>query len=325
MGGTFLLISDHPEDPSFLAEVAAHHGGNVQTVPEAGAAVAYLAEHECAGVFIDVDAPERLRELEAALQAKFGLIGGGGLEANRFHFLSDRTLAENRELTTSPLFANFVQRPTQEHEESARFYARYLKACAAQNANDLEDFLGDQGGVQYLEIRHSDQKQEVAEAVRQYLMQGKIPPRIANIIANSVDEVIMNAIFDAPTDDFGRPIYTATERNQSRELTPREVSLMKIGFDGFYVGVTVVDQWGSLDRARLLHHVSINYKDSDYTVKQGQAGAGLGLATIFQGGATLIYECTARKQTKVTLIYRAYDNYRSFKNQFHFFQAKFHE
>jgi hypothetical protein len=325
MAETFLLISDHPEDPSFLAEIAAHHGAGVQTVPEVNAAVGFLAAQGCAGVFIDVDAPERLREFESALQAKFGLLGGEKLPASLFHFLSDRNLAENRELTTSPLFANFVQRPTQDHEESARFYARYMKAGAARNANDLEDFLGERGGVQYLKIEHSDQKQEVAEAVRQYLMQGKIPPRIANIVANSVDEVIMNAIFDAPTDDFGRPVYTATERNQSRVLTGREVSKMKIGFDGHYVGVSVMDQWGSLDRARLLHHVSINYKDSDYTVKQGQAGAGLGLATIFQGGATLIYECTAGKQTKVTLIYRAYDNYRSFKNQFHFFQAKFHE
>jgi hypothetical protein len=179
--------------------------------------------------------------------------------------------------------------------------------------------------VQLLEVTHSEQKQEIAEAVRQYLMQGKIPPRISNIIANSVDEILMNAIFDAPADEFGRAIYTATERNQSRELSLRERSVMKIGFDGFYVGVTVVDQWGSLDRSRLLNHVSINYKDSDYTVKQGQAGAGLGLATIFHGGATLIYECTLKKQTKVTLLYRAYDNYRAFKNQFHFFQAKFHE
>ncbi len=325
MAEPFLLISDHPEDPSFLAEIAAHHGANVQTVPEVNAAVGLLSNQACAGVFIDVDAPGRLREFEAALQGKFGLLGGEKTPATLFHFLSDRTLAENRELTTSPLFANFIQRPTQDHEEAARFYARYLRAGAANNSNDLEDFLGERGGVQYLKIEHSDQKQEVAEAVRQYLMQGKIPPRIANIIANSVDEVLMNAIFDAPTDDFGRPVYTATERNQSRTLSDREVSLMKIGFDGHYVGVSVADQWGSLDRARLLHHVSINYKDSDYTVKQGQAGAGLGIATIFQGGATLIYECTARKQTKVTLIYRAFDNYRSFKNQFHFFQAKFHE
>jgi hypothetical protein len=324
MAATFLLISDHPEDPSFLAEVATHHGAGVQTMPEVGSAVGFLATQECAGVFIDVDAPGRLREFESALQAKFGLLGSEKTPATLFHFLSDRTLAENRELTSSPLFANFIQRPSQDHEEAARFYSRYMKAGNSRNANDLEDFLGERGGVQYLKIEHSDQKQEVAEAVRQYLMQGKIPPRIANIIANSVDEVIMNAIFDAPTDDFGRALYTATERSQSRVLTGREVSLMKIGFDGHYVGVSVIDQWGSLDRARLLHHVSINYKDSDYTVKQGQAGAGLGLATIFQGGATLIYECTSRQQTKVTLIYRAYDNYRSFKNQFHFFQAKFH-
>jgi hypothetical protein len=324
MAEVLLLVSDHPEDPAFLAELSSHFGAQVQTLPAVTAAVEFMAKNACRGIFIDVDGAGRLRDFEAALQAQFGL-AGSGFSPNLFHFLSDRSLAENRELTASPLYSNFIQRPTQEHDEAARFYARYLRASADRNSSDLESFLGEKGGVQYLNIEHSDQKQEVAEAVRQYLMQGRIPPRISNIIANSVDEILMNAIFDAPTDEFGRAIYTATERNQSRVLAPRERSLMKIGFDGHYVGVSVVDQWGSLDRARLLHHVSINYKDSDYQVKQGQAGAGLGLATIFHGGATLIYECVARKQTKVTLIYRAFDNYRAFKNQFHFFQAKFYE
>ena len=58
----------------------------------------------------------------------------------------------------------------------------------------------------------SIQKQEAAEAVRQYLIQAKIPGRIANSVANAVDELLMNAIFDAPTDAFGKTIYSATHQ-----------------------------------------------------------------------------------------------------------------
>ncbi len=323
MSDVFLLISDHPEDPSFLAEVGAINGSVVQTIPDPQAAVEYLAKQDCKAIFLDVNSPEKVQAFEAAAQQKFGIFGEQ-LSAAKFHFMSDRSLDENRDLIRSPLFGNFFQRPTHDHEECGKFYGRYLKASFDQSRDDLERFLGKQGGVQTVRLDHSDQKQEAAEAVRQYLIQGRVPPRISNIVANAVDEILMNAIFDAPSDEFGRPLYTLTERSQSRALKDKEIAEMKIGFDGFYIGVTVTDQWGSLDRTRLLNHVSINYRDNDYTVKQGQAGAGLGLATIFQGGASLIYRCDAKQKTQVTLLYRAFDNYRSFKNQFHFFQAKFY-
>jgi hypothetical protein len=322
MAEVFLLISDHPEDPSFLAEVAAINGAVVQTMPDLNAAADFISKNTVAAVFLDLNPDGNLQKFEVALQKSLGMFNDK-LKPAQVHLICDRSLDESRDNIQSPLFSNFYQRPQQDHEEAAKFYGRYLKAARNGSRSDLENFLGPRGGVQEVQLEHSDQKQEAAEEVRQYLIQGKVPSRISNIIANSVDELLMNGIFDAPVDEFGKHIYTSTERSQSRALTPRELTRMKIGFDGFYAGVTVTDQWGSIDRGRLLNHVSINYRDSDYTVKQGQAGAGLGLATIFQGGASLIYSCVPGKETRVTLLYRTYDNYRAFKNQFHFFSAKF--
>ena len=134
----------------------------------------------------------------------------------------------------------------------------------------------------------------------------------------------MNAMFDAPCDEFGKTLYSATARSQERELTGNGKVEMSIGFDGFYVGVSVCDFYGSIDRTRLLNHISANYRDRDYQIRAGQAGAGLGLATIFSTGGSLIYHCEARQKTETTLLYRAFPSYRDFKNQFKFFSAKFY-
>src|SRR6185369_6796516 len=131
----------------------------------------------------------------------------------------------------------------------------FVIASEKMATHDLKHFLGPKAVVQGVTLTRSEQKQEAVEAVRQYLIQAKVPARISNIIANSVDELLMNALFDAPTDEFGKALYTITDRSQSRELKDKELVQMRIGFDGFNVGVSVTDFFGAIDRPRLLNHV----------------------------------------------------------------------
>lgn len=318
-----LLVSNHPDDASFLAEVAQIVGATLKIAPDAKEAVDFLSSKDCTAVFVDVSKPETLRAFEVESQKQLGLFSDR-LQTSVMHFVSDRELSENREVILSPLFGSFYQRPSEDIEQSGKFYGRFVLAGEKKETHEVSHFLNEQGKTQKVVLTNTSQKQEAAEAVRQYLLAAKIPARIANIITNSVDELLMNAMFDAPCDEFGKPLYSATARDQARALKSHEQVTMSIGFDGFYVGVSIADSFGSLDRSRLLNHVSANYRDQDYQIRAGQAGAGLGLATIHSGGGSLIYHCEARVKTEATLLYRAYPSYREFKNQFKFFSAKFY-
>jgi hypothetical protein len=318
-----LLLSNQPDDASFLAELGDVAKASFEVVQTPEEMVEMISKINPTGIFIDVNEEKLLHAFEFAAQKRFGLFSEQ-LQAHRFHFISNRPLQENREVTKSPFFGTYFERPTEKLEESADFYSRFLLAGETIETHDLKHFLSDRGNIQMITLVRSDQKQEAAEAVRQYLIQAKVPGRMANIVANAVDELLMNAIFDAPTDDLGRLKYSSTERNQIRELKDREQVKMSIGFDGFYVGVSIADYFGSLDRPRLLNHVSMDYREKEYTLRRGLAGAGLGLAAVYNSGGSLIYHCESGKKTEATLLYRAYDNFREFKNQFHFFSAKFY-
>jgi hypothetical protein len=323
MSKRLLLISNQPEDVSFLAETCQIAGATLDVVPDAKAAAESIAKNNPSAIFIDVNETKLLNAFEFEVQKKFGLFSDQ-IQAHRFHFMANRPLQENRDVIQSPFFGSYFERPESRAEESAQFYGRFVLAGEQMQTHDLKHFLSDRGKLQTVTLVRSDQKQEAAEAVRQYLIQAKIPARIANTVANAVDELLMNALFDAPSDDFGNPLYSSTARNQVRALGSREQVKMTIGFDGFYVGVSIADFFGSIDRTRLLNHVSMNYRERDYTIRRGQAGAGLGLAAVFNSGGSLIYHCETNEKTEVTLLYRAYDNFREFKAQFRFFSAKFY-
>lgn len=323
MAKTILLISDRAEDASFLAEVSQVNGCKVHIVPDAKKAVDFIAAEDCTAIFMDLDQAKVLSEFEMEAQKRFGLFSDR-VQPQKFHFISDHPLHENRSSIQSPFFGSFYQRPESDLEINANFYARFVQASEQMSTHDLKHFMNEKGAVQEVTLTETDQKQEAAEAVRQYLIKGQVPARVANIVANTVDELLMNALFDAPCDEFGKPLFTSTARDTSRKLASNELVKMSIGFDGFFVGISVTDQYGSVDRARLLSHVSMNYKNREYMIKQGQAGAGLGLANILQSGGSLIFHCESGAKTEVTLLYRVFPSYRNFKSQFRFFSAKFY-
>ena len=323
MSKRILLISSQPEDGTFLAEVAQVVGAKLDVEPEPISAVEYIVTHKPLAVFIDVGNLRLLEAFEIESQKRFGLFSELALPY-RFHFVSNRPLHQNREVIRSPFFGSYFERPTEHVENCAKFYGRAVLTANPESPRELKYFLDERANSQTLTLVRSDQKQEAAEAVRQYLIQARIPARIANTITNAVDELLMNAIFDAPSDIQGQPLYSSTARNQVRELSEREQVKMSIGFDGFYLAVSVTDFFGSIDRARLLNHVSMNYREQEYTARRGQAGAGLGLSAIFSSGGSLIYHCDAGKKTEVTLLYRTFNNFRDFKTQFSFFSARFY-
>src|SRR5690606_20434015 len=115
--------------------------------------------------------------------------------------------------------------------------------------------------VQLVKLQLSTQKQDAVEAIKNYLIAAKFQSRMATVIANAVDELLMNAIFDAPVDDLGRPTHATTSRATQIQLEGPHAVEMQVGFDGKYVGITAIDMFGSLDKAKLLTHISKIYTD----------------------------------------------------------------
>jgi hypothetical protein len=323
MSGELLLISANPDDPAFLSQVGDVLDADVVTQPDPIKAVDLLAEKPFSGIFIDVARLDALKAFEMEVQKRFGLLGDQ-VQAARVHFIGDGPIHQRRDAIHSPFFAAFYERPLVDVEEAGRYYGRIMKAQEMQNGKTIENFLGEDGGVQPLSIERSGQKQEAVEAIRTYLAEGQVPLRISNTIANIADELLMNALYDAPGDEFGRPIYAVTSRDADRPLQGREQVDIKLGFDGSHFAFAVTDQFGNLDRARLLNHVSIIYKDTEYKLRKGGAGAGLGLATVLQTGGSLIYHCEEGRKTEAIFVTRVYENYRDFKSQFSFFAARFY-
>jgi hypothetical protein len=178
--------------------------------------------------------------------------------------------------------------------------------------------------IQSLKLVSSGQKQSAVDAAKNYIIAAKFQTRIASLVSNAIDEILMNAIFDAPTDELGKPLYSSTPRSTVMKLEGRAEVEMQVGFDGTYVGITAIDKFGSLDKAKLLAHVIKVYTDEEYKIKTSQAGAGIGLATVYRTGGSFFFSSESRERTEVTVFFRKTDSYREFRDQFRFFSTQFY-
>ena len=178
--------------------------------------------------------------------------------------------------------------------------------------------------IQVVKLQATNQKQDAVEAVKNYLLAVKFQSRMAAVIANSVDELLMNAMFDAPVDEVGRTLYDSTARSTVIKLDGKNAVEMHVGYDGEYVAISAVDLFGSLDKVKLLKHISKIYTDEEYRVKTQVAGAGIGLATVFRSGGSFFFVSESRVKTEVTVFFRRTENFREFRDQFRFLSTQFY-
>lgn len=285
----------------------------VQLIAAGGAAV----------IFADASSQAQYQELEITIQESVGLFSEL-VNSNSFHFISALPLEKVDYLIQSPIFGHFIYRNYGDAKFSGDHYGRIVKASLGERAFGLKQLLKPTAKVQVVKISHSSQKREAVEAVKNYMIAAKFQSRMATVVANAVDELIMNAIFDAPVDDLGKQKYVATSRATPLVLDGQSLVEMHVGYDGLYVAITAVDQFGSLDKARLLDHISKIYTEEEYKVRSSSAGAGIGLATVFRTGGSFFFVSENRVRTEVTVFFRRTETFRDFKEQFRFISTQFY-
>lgn len=175
---------------------------------------------------------------------------------------------------------------------------------------------------QAMTLTHTRDRAKALEAVSSLLSGFRCDPRVSAAIETTVDELIANAIFDAPVDEQGRQLYGGTARSTEMELRGRQEVRLSFGHCGNRLYFTVKDGFGSLDRGAALRHITRDFKGKEYIPDDARANAGLGLATGFATGASYLLTCEPGVRTEVTAFFGMESGYRAFLDQFQFVSAR---
>lgn len=149
-------------------------------------------------------------------------------------------------------------------------------------------------------VGSSAEKEDVLQAVMAYAARFGLSDEKQRRIEVVTDELLLNAIYDAPRDAEGQPKYAAADRRVAVTLGAQAQVRIRYGCDGRVFVVSVNDRFGALDRKTVTAHVQRVIEARGPRPRAGEGGAGLGLVLCYTSSNQLIVHASPGRFTEVT-------------------------
>jgi hypothetical protein len=121
-------------------------------------------------------------------------------------------------------------------------------------------------------------------------------------IDQCMDEMLMNALYDAPVDEQGRPIFADIPTKTRIQLKVEQRAVVQYACDGKRFTVSVRDAFGTLERATVLQYL---YKclHAEQQIDRKAGGAGLGLYLMVNAASAVYFNVLPRVATEVVCVF----------------------
>lgn len=129
-----------------------------------------------------------------------------------------------------------------------------------------------------------------------------LPAKLRDAVEQSVDELVMNALYAAPVAADGQRVFAKVSVRERIARRTQETVRVTYGLDPQRFVVEVKDAFGSLERATLQRvlHKGVHAEDK---VDQRAGGAGLGMYLVASAASATWIEVTPGVETVVTCVF----------------------
>jgi hypothetical protein len=121
-----------------------------------------------------------------------------------------------------------------------------------------------------------EEKSRCLSRIAEFVEAAGVPRTYRAPIEQCVDEMLMNALYDAPVDAQGKPLFAGIPTRTRITLRTKERVAVAYACDGKQLAISVRDAFGTLDRATVLRHWHKGLH-AEQQVDRKAGGAGLGL------------------------------------------------
>ena len=174
------------------------------------------------------------------------------------------------------------------------------------------------------QITGSSDRESLNTEVMKYAEQLRLGNYISKLLFSITEELIMNAVYDAPL-AAGR-IDPETQDSKTVELAEEDQSTLFYGFDGDIFGVCLVDPFGALTKRKLFTYLKkvLDRDNSSKIIDSKRGGAGLGLFKILYSSHAVLCNVRPKKKTEVIALIDVHQQVRDFSKcprTIHFFSC----
>lgn len=135
------------------------------------------------------------------------------------------------------------------------------------------------------------------------------------------EELLMNAIYDAPIDGSGKSLFNHLSRTEKVHLARGQEAKLKYGTDGMFLAVSVTDPFGSLTKNVIMKYLESCYQGQAGIYNKEKGGAGRGLHMIIESANLTIFNVVPGQKTEVISLFNLEKADQDIPPTFHLFFA----
>lgn len=163
-----------------------------------------------------------------------------------------------------------------------------------------------------LDVRTTADRDAAVAKIGEFITALAVPRRIVDMFGELGHELLMNAIYDAPADDQGRPKYAA-DRKADVRLADHERPTVRLACDGSKLVLQVRDPFGRLERRHVVDGLARGLAGGEQD--QSHGGAGLGMMVCHNSTSGLFFDIVRGRSTEVTALFELDMNLRELRTQ----------
>jgi hypothetical protein len=151
----------------------------------------------------------------------------------------------------------------------------------------IEKYLPDGTPVHYERLRDFEGRGKAIDTVLDFAETAKMRRQVRNAIGQVCEELLMNALYDAPVDAAGKQVFAEVDpHDRTRSRSPRPVSIRYAATDDIFA-IAVRDRFGRLAKNTILSYID-KCIHSPNQIDRKTYGAGLGLYLVANAASAYV-------------------------------------
>jgi hypothetical protein len=151
----------------------------------------------------------------------------------------------------------------------------------------IEKYLPEGTPVHYARIRDFEGRAKAVETVLEFAQHARMRRQVKAAIAAVCEELLMNALYDAPVDAKGRPLFAdVAPETLAQSRSPKPVSIRYAATESQFA-VAVRDRFGRLAKDTIISYIKRCLSESEKLDRKSY-GEGIGLYLIANAAASYV-------------------------------------
>jgi CRP-like cAMP-binding protein len=218
-----------------------------------------------------------------------------------------------------PFVDNIMSRNSENRSFTVRSLLTTMIKVLNRNIFGLEKYLAWGVDIQQKAVKASSQRTDLKSEMVDHFKQSGIRMSILDRVNTATEEMLMNAIYDAPLDSQGQSLYNHISRKTEINLEKNQEAVLKYGFDGSMIAVSVEDPFGALTKEVIISYLESCYYGNAGVMNVNKGGAGRGLHQIIENSDLTIFNVKQGVKTEVISLFSLELTRKDHKPSFHYF------